>query len=261
MSNIVGYKVFVTNSGTEKEFMTDFISTVTGLSDKITCSGSVDQYDSSDTSIKPEFVFSIHGKPTLTMQRANTLANTNNVFNVSLYVGNNSISTNQQCPYSGSASAASANSTRTFALSWITSGDFILLALMSVENYGYKHHVIVSIKSGNNVYGDGYFYNWNAYLPTTTIFNIKQKPITHTPLFNFYNYDIGDNGIFTSRFAFSSKPGTIDYIKSSPYIDNGYKKFDITSVYDCTTVTIGDTVSLKDGAYLAVGTNQLVKVS
>lgn len=68
-------------------------------------------------------------------------------------------------------------------------------------------------------------------------------------------------GSFLSRFTYAAPPGSIDYIKSSIYMNNNEKVFENRAIYDSTTVTIGDTVSLKDGAYVAIGTHQLVKVS
>lgn len=72
---------------------------------------------------------------------------------------------------------------------------------------------------------------------------------------------LGLSGTFLSRFSYGCPPGTIDYIKSSIYAASGEKVFENRAVYDCTTVTVGDTVSLKDGAYVAIGAHQLVKVS
>ena len=70
------------------------------------------------------------------------------------------------------------------------------------------------------------------------------------------------SGSFTSRFAYKSLPGQIDYIKSCVYLNENQRQFDITAIYDCTELqAVGDTVSLKDGSYLAVGLHQLVKIS
>ena len=69
------------------------------------------------------------------------------------------------------------------------------------------------------------------------------------------------SGTFISRFSYTSPPGKIDYIKSSIYQNNNSKMFENKAIYDSTTVTVGDTVSLKDGSYVAIGTHQLVKCS
>lgn len=71
----------------------------------------------------------------------------------------------------------------------------------------------------------------------------------------------GKVGTFLSRFTYAAPPGSIDYIKSSIYMSSNEKVFENRAIYDSTTVTIGDTVSLQDGSYVAIGTHQLVKVS
>ena len=262
MADIIGYKVLVTKTGTEKEFVSELINTITGLSSKITCSGSVDQYDSGDTSTIPEFIFSINGKAQFKLKRHADISTASNQMDISIFTGTRTLFTNEECSWSTVAQTPSTSGTRAFYISWIVSGDFILLAIHAgVEHYGYKNHVIVNIKSGDKCYGDGYYVSYNQYLPRNILFNIKNKPLSQNPPFVFYEFDTGVTGSFVSRFDFISRPGTIDYVKSAAYINNGYKAFDVTAVYDCATVNIGDTVSLNDGAYLAVGTNQLVKVS
>ena len=261
MADITGYKVLVTKTGTEKEFVSELINTITGLSNKITCSGSVDQYDSGDTSTIPEFTFSINGKETLKIKRSAALSNNSGCFYVSIFVDNNYMSQNKHCYYSQGDYAASFITTRSYYISWIVSRDFILLSLhTSVEASGYgKNHVVINAKHEDSYYGTGYFKD-GTYLSRNELFQIETDKSNNQSLI-FHDFDSGLNGTFSSRFSFISKPGTIDYIKSSAYVSSGYKVFDIPDIYDCTTVNIGDTVSLKDGAYLAVGTNQLVKVS
>ena len=261
MPSNVGYKSLVTKNGTEKEFVSELINTITGLSPKITCSGSIDQYDSSDTSTIPEFIFSINGKETLKIKRAAALSSNCDHLDVSIFIGDRYLSQNSQCYYISSAKAASAIETRSFYISWIVSRDFILLALhTSVESSGYgKNHVVINTKHGNSHYGAGYFKD-GTYLSRNELFQVETNKNNSQSLI-FYDFDSGSSGTFSSRFSFTSKPGTIDYVKSSAYVSSGYKVFDLSDVYDCTTVNIGDTVSLKDGAYLAVGTHQLVKVS
>lgn len=91
--------------------------------------------------------------------------------------------------------------------------------------------------------------------------------LTRTNIFNLSSITLYDAtapglvGTFLSRFTYAAPPGSIDYIKSSIYMSNNEKVFENRVIYDSTTVTIGNTVSLKDGSYVAVGTHQLVKVS
>ena len=262
MANSIDYKVSVSVTGTEKEFMTKLINTITGLSTAITCTGSVDQYDSGDTSTVPTFTFAFNGKDMLTLTRAAAISSAANIFNVDIFVDDYAISTNQEIVFCNSSQLPSAEVNRIIDLSWIVSDNLILLCLMAnIEHYGYKHHTILNIKSGDVVYGDGWYKNNSPQESRNAIFNIYQKPLSGTQYFVLRDFDSDSTGSFTSRFACTSMPGQIDYVKSAVYTNGGYKVFDITSVYDCTTLNVGDTVALKDGAYLAVGPNQLVKVS
>lgn len=80
--------------------------------------------------------------------------------------------------------------------------------------------------------------------------------------YTLYKIDnAGTSGTFLSRFSYAAPAGQIDYIKSAIYQSNNQKTIENRAIYDCTTVTTGSTVSLKDGAYLAIGPHQLVKVS
>lgn len=104
--------------------------------------------------------------------------------------------------------------------------------------------------------------NNKAYISSNTVGN----PYNKTTVFNisgYYLYDVEtlSSGTFLSRFLYACPPGKIDYIKSCIYQSSGEKAFENRAIYDCTTVTAGDTVSLKDGAYLAVGSHQLVRVN
>lgn len=253
MANKTGYKEAVSVTGTEKEFVTALISAITGLSSSITCSGSPDQYDSSDTSIKPTFIFSVNDKQVLKLERQATLAN--NTYGFVGYVNtvNGAWALYDDLCFVSNA-AASYSTTRKLNLSWIVVNNFVLLTVHNgLERYGWHTVRFVYAKDGDKHYTSGSKENNNE--SKTTVYNISALDLI----------EIGSNpishGTFTSRFSFTSKPGTIDYVKSSVYVVSSQKQFDISSICDCTTVSVGDTVSLKDGAYLAVGTHQLVKVS
>ena len=114
-------------------------------------------------------------------------------------------------------------------------------------------------------------FNWSMWynLSNNVMFLNSSKKQSGYNKTRFYNlsdrtlYRTTDiaSGTFLSRFSYACPPGTIDYIKSSIYQSNNEKVFENRAIYDSTTVAVGDTVSLKDGAYVAVGTHQLVKVS
>lgn len=143
--------------------------------------------------------------------------------------------------------------TRKIMISHIINDNFIHLAFNTMGLNGRSYGNINYSKSGNDVFignknDDGETYSRNI------AFNL-----TGYTLYNLANPAYA--GTFLSRFSYAAPQGNIDYIKSSIYQNNGEKVFENKAIYDCTTVIAGDTVSLKDGAYIAVGTNQLVKVS
>lgn len=143
--------------------------------------------------------------------------------------------------------------TRKIMISHIINDNFIHLAFNVIGLNGNSYGNINYSKSGNDIFignkngnGDTYSRNIAFNLTGYTLYDLT------TPAYA---------GTFLSRFSYTAPQGNIDYIKSSIYQSDGEKVFENKAIYDCTTVTAGDTVSLKDGAYIAVGTNQLVKVS
>ena len=252
-----GYEV-ISNS-VEKDFASDLVNYITGLDDRITCSNNAEtEYDSSDLTHVPTFNFLIDNEVAFTLIRAgrnNTgggvqapLSSSSTGFlanfgNLSVYMG--CIKTDA-IPYTKSDA-------RKFAVSSIINNNFIFLSINGIEyyfgNYNTNNTNIIYAKTSTKKYLSTYT---GVTFAKNNIFDISTR--TFSP--------IGENvdGTFTSRFSYACPPGTIDYIKSSVYMNGGQKQFEIASIYDSTTVTIGDTVSLKDGPYLAVGTNQLVKV-
>ena len=105
--------------------------------------------------------------------------------------------------------------------------------------------------------------NNSTYLSSSTT-SLTFDKIHHFDLSNYTLYDKSNYatfGTFLSRFVHTAPAGTIDYIKSSIYQSSNEKRFENHAIYDSSTVITGSTVSLKDGAYLAVGPHQLVKIS
>ena len=131
--------------------------------------------------------------------------------------------------------------------------------------YLYFGSYFTGLRESENVNG-GYVYclsNNSIYLAGAGPERIYDKTITlNVSRLTFYDTSTpGLVGSFLSRFTYAAPPGEVDYIKSSIYMSNNEKVFENRAIYDSTTVTIGNTVSLKDGSYVAVGEHQLVKVS
>ena len=91
-------------------------------------------------------------------------------------------------------------------------------------------------------------------LTEASMFNVSEMSF-----YNLASPSVG--GVFLSRFTYAAPPGQIDYIKSSIYQNAGSKVIENMAIYDSSTVSVGSTVSLKDGSYFAVGSHQLVKCS
>ncbi len=255
-----GYLTEIVSTGTEKEFMTSVINAITGLSTAITCTGSVDQYDGESSTV-PEFIFAFNGKNMLKIKRGAAIGTATKYLNISIFVDSNIIANNNSYIYNYTSSIASASNERKAIISWLVSDDFILLVLTGgYGDFGYYTNLgLINAKNGSNVYGGGYDRSSNGMFSRNQIFNIYKNPGNTDYILRAF--DSGVTGTFATRFGFKSKPGQIDYVKSAAYVNSGVKVFDIPYVCDCTAVTLGDTVSLKDGSYLAVGPNQLVRVS
>ena len=252
-----GYEV-ISNS-VENDFMSYLVNYITGLDERITCSNNVEtEYDSSDLTHIPTFNFLIDNEIAFSLTRA---VRKNSVSGVQAPLSSDStgflasvgnLSVYMACYYLDPISyTTSAN--RKFAVSSIINNNFILLSINGIEyrwgHYNTDNTNIVYAKTSTKKYASTYT---DVTFAKNNIFDVSAR--TFSP--------IGENidGTFTSRFSYACPPGTIDYIKSSVYLNGGQKQFEITPIYDCATVAVGDTVSLKDGPYFAVGTNQLVKV-
>lgn len=241
-------------TGTEKDFMAAVINYITGIDSKITCSSNVEtEYDSSDLTHIPTFNFSIDGELAFTITRGYAL-NTN-VREFIMSCKNDSYT----CSIGGSVRSYTKNGKRTVNFSYINNDNFVLLTIHGIfENYnisGDYFSIVYAKNSAKSYYSTLSTYG-SSSLAKSVIFNISSRTFT----------EIGDghaiSGVFLSRFSYKAQPGKIDYIKDSIYVVGGSKVFDLTSIYDCTELqSVGDVVSLEDGAYLAVGPHQLVKVS
>lgn len=246
----ISYWDLVSSNGTEKEFMSDFIYYLTHLDSKITCSSNVNtEFSDSDLTHVPTFNFSINNKLAFTFTRGAALNTSTNTYNLACGSVNANIAWQTSAAYTTTQD-------RGFYVSYLINDNFVLLSI-NTSKRGLDSHIE---KINNNIIYAGSS-GTKSYWSAVTNLNWE----TRTNLYSisgrtFYEINGSDYGVFTSRFSYACPPGEIDYIKSSTYLNSGVKRFDITSIYNCSTVTLGDTVSLKDGPYLAVGTHQLVKV-
>lgn len=244
----------VESNGNEVDFMKDVIAYITGIDSGITCEDDPDdEYDvgTVGTDHFPTFRFSINGEHIFTIKRSEQLSYTSSQMYV-LFVNNGEEIYSNTITYMHRGTEWSGNGNRKFSMSYLISSGFYILNITSYQIL--QSFTILFSESGNNNYSSYKFESVDqSTYNVATIFNISECVL--------YDVSAPIIGTFLSRFAYKAQPGKVDYIKSSIYINNGLKQFELTKVYDCTEVSPGSTVSLEDGAYLAVGPHQLVKVS
>lgn len=258
MDASIGYGQEINYYGTEKEFWAKAIEEITALSPEITCIGSVDQYDGEPTTI-PEFVFAFHGKEMLKLKRRVAINTATGRFDTTVFVNDYNVFLNQEMII-GSDWSPTVIGARSLKISWLITQNFIIFCVCAgVGSWGLRNLGLVSIKNEDAIYGDGWWKNEDTLPTRERLFNIYQKPDGHS-VYNFRDFNSAIIGTFTSRFQYKADAGLIDYARGAVYTNNGSRVFDISCIYDCSTVAIGDSVSLSSGSYLAVGPHQLVKV-
>ncbi len=261
----ITYGTLIHNSGVEKEFYRSIKTYILSLNSRITCNSDPDEeFDISTKggSYVPTLNFSINGTHIFKIYRPDVLNNPVHGINVSMDAVNgipdNACYINFR--YDGyhenwDRVAYNAAFDRGLIISHIQNGSLIYLSFAcwneTQANRNTYNMSVLHMVSDNSV----------------LLSSVKQQSgYNKTVCLNLSNrtlYRASDlaSGTFLSRFSYACPPGTIDYIKSCIYQNSNEKVFENRAIYDSTTVAVGDTVSLKDGAYAAVGTHQLVKVS
>ena len=261
----------VISQGNEIDFMKEIISFITGLDEKITCNDDPDyEYDKDNRgeTYVPRFRFYFNNKHVFTIQREANLNTGTRGFTIQYIYDDTVFDSQYVYVHDSSVQAYHVVRKRWSYISYIISDNFILIDFHDIDevvSWGKRYGIrIIYAKSGDNEYSacDKMMYNFS--FTKEYIFNISIAWAgTDTPtVLVFRDLSSTKNGSFTSRFSYKSLPGQIDYIKSCVYLNGDQRQFDISSIYDSTELqAVGDTVSLKDGAYLAVGLHQLVKIS
>lgn len=248
---IMRFAEVVESTGNEVDFMKNVIAYITGINNVITCLDDPDdEYDEGTvgTDHIPTFRFSFNGNHILTISRGDKLSAASSSINIR-FINNGNIIVTNSVYYMYRGIAWSSNGLRQFKMSYIDSPGICILNITGYNTV--QFFTVLFAESRSNSYGS---YNINASAYTVAnIFNISECTL--------YDNSASIQGEFISRFAYKAQPGKVYYIKSSIYVNDNVKQFDLTPIYDCTEVSPGSTVSLEDGAYLAVGPHQLVKVS
>lgn len=251
----------IESAGVEKALYKKIIAEITGFSTAITCAEDPDvEFDISTkgSSYTPQFNFKINDKTFFRLSRGATLADTTKqiVFFTNLSEGNDF---SQTIDFAASVAAYDSETNRSVTISSAINDGFYFINILNRSGQNTGNGVCTAFAESANSKAYKFVVFFNTTKTRANIFAISSR--------TFYDVDDGsNNGIFVSRFPYQVDSGKIDYIKSSVYCDtttgtdNRNKLFEITSIYDCTSVNTGETISLDDGIYLAVGPHQLVKI-
>lgn len=258
------YGTIIRAGGVEKELYRALKNYILSLSTRITCENDPDvEFDvgTKGTSYTPTFNFSIDGTHVFKIYRPDTLGNSVFAINVAMdAVAGIPSSANsiffRSDGYHENWDKISYDTVydRGIMISHIVNDTLIYLSFACWNaDQGNRNSSNMSLL--NTVSNDTMFIG-SAYSQST----YNKARCYNLSDWTLYNASNLISGTFLSRFSYACLPGAIDYIKSTIYQNNNEKAFDNSAIYDCTTVTIGDTIALEDGAYVAVGTHQLVKV-
>ena len=258
------FKTYVNAIGVEKAFYAALKTYITGLDTRITCANDPDtEFDISTKGddYVPKLEFSINNSHAFTIYRNNPLGTNTAGFNVKMDISA-SIPENTkflyQSPTMTSPRPYTESIERGTYISHIIDDNFIYISFIQAIFSEYvPDEVFIMVHS----------FSSDSTFVTSAAGEKRYVRYTKPEIFNISGYTFYDKagvlapGTFLSRFTYAAPAGQIDYIKSCIYQSSGEKVFENRAIYDSTTVTVGDTVSLKDGSYVAVGAHQLVKVS
>ena len=261
------FGTIVRASGAEKEMYRAIISYLHNLDSRITCANDPDDEFDVDTygsSKIPVFNFSINGTHIFKLVRPTKLkdlGSTTGVHEINCSmdavsgIPTNSVGILFRPDGSSSNVKWDTSYDRGIIISHLINENIIFLSFSTINSDQ-------TLRNNNN-------FNVLYNVSDGTVYLSSSKQLSTYDKTRFYNlsdytlYNSSNllSGSFLSRFSYGCPPGKIDYIKSSIYQNNNEKAFENRAIYDSTAVTIGSTISLKDGSYVAVGTHQLVKVS
>lgn len=267
-----GWDVLKLTKGHEKEFYRLIKTYITGLDSRITCNNDPDdEFDASksgadhiatlDFDINGEHAFSLYRNVVLKDGSGNEQATCTIICAMDI---DNAIPSSvgsihfRADGYTGITIVQSEGRyDRGLRISHVINDDFIFLTFAPPD---YTWQSIGTVETTRIIHS---FTTNKTYVTSDRgISSYTQPTIFNLSGLTFYDVDgVDAPGTFLSRFSYAAPAGSIDYIKSSIYQSGNVRSFENTAIYDCTTVTTGDTVSLKDGAYVAIGPHQLVKVS
>ena len=256
--------ILIDSSGTEVDLYKKIIQYITGLDTRITCENDPDvefNIDAKGSTYVPQFNFKLGTVDFFKLYRPSNLGSNAQAIGVKIDLTQSINVYSESIHFKGSSGIAyNTNEYRAIYMSSIITQGLVCLWFRSkigTSNYGM--HCIIAVS------GQSYYKAGKTESGSGIAFLSGFNDLT------FYDTNLSNNlaGKFISRFDYGTLPGTIDYVKSAVFYDTGVggsgdnriKAFEIPGIYDCTTVTARDIVSLKDGVYLAMAAHELVKIS
>lgn len=267
-SSVLGASVYI--NGKEKDFYATIKNYITGLSSMITCANDPDDEFDDSTAGEDHIAtldFKINNTHAFTLCRPVALKSSGSEIgtysitckmDINGTIPSGSSDVRFRDDYCTTAIAQSTTATRGLIISHVIDDDFVLIVLSPLA-YNWQGQ-----GNSNSTRFVHCFSSGTTFVSASAggLSGISKGSMFNISGFRFYDRTLTiPAGTFVSRFPYAAPVGQIDYIKSSIYQNNSEKMFENKAIYDCSTVTTGDTVSLKDGSYVAVGPHQLVKVS
>ncbi len=267
-SSALGTSVYI--NGKEKDFYAEIKRYVTGLSSIITCDNDPDDEFDDSTAGEDHIAtldFKINNVHAFTLCRPAALKSDGS--EIGVYTIRCKMDINETIPdgssdvrfreeYVTTSLQQSVTSTRGLIISHIINDNFVLLAFSPLD-FNWQTQGPWNTTRFVHCFSSG-----STFISASVGGNVA---LTKPSMFNISGFRMYDRsltlsaGTFISRFPYAAPVGQIDYIKSSVFQNNDERTFENKAIYDCSTVSVGSTVSLKDGSYVAVGPHQLVKVS
>ena len=252
---------FVTNviqsTGNDRAFLTLVYNFIMGLDSDITASITPDDFPyasksaaNMDFTLDDGVIFRLQSYPGDNLARPISCG-----YNFALIINDNTIMSKGLNSYStmsnspirfiGSNAYVTDGGTRSYVVSKYDSDNVKIFWIGPYDSVDYTSSggiTIIKFKDSNNAWHYGGYAGSNPELASIT--------------------DMSGASVFskTSIFSYSALAGYIDYIRESGYVSGGVKGFSSTDIYDCSTVSLGSTITLSDGNYMAIGAHSLVKL-
>lgn len=268
----------IVSQGTEKDFFTLIYNYIMSMDDSITCSIykwdtttnayiTVDDADADDIyfqgekTTKIDFIFDENVKlrfQSCPNRAMGSLASVSKGYNVFFMINDTIISqrgivdgntaeSNSCFKFSADALNGWGDATRTNFVGKYVSDDILILWLAEYNDQSYKNAKLSIMKfkdTNNNI-------KWASYTGPQVLESGIIKSDDGTSQYTK-----------SSMFNYEARTGYLDFISHSSFLSGDTKAFSSSDIYDCTTVTLGDTLSLKDGAnFLAIGSHSMVPLN